>query len=154
MEMTPQHFHTIPTSWAIHVVNNAHHKTLYMHLAYIYIHDGTFKSATCNKRRCYLPYWWHIATRMDVHSRPLAIHFTVSMGWLLHIGVPIIKTSKFRCSHGMTIYFHSRMLVLTIKMDTQMLISLSYLYRYIYMQTGINFGGCLYSLDTRTIPPL
>ena len=36
MEMTPQHFHTIPTSCAIHVDNNAHHKTLYMHLAYSY----------------------------------------------------------------------------------------------------------------------
>ena len=36
MEMTPQHFHTIPTSCAIHVANYAHHKTLYMHLAYSY----------------------------------------------------------------------------------------------------------------------
>ena len=36
MEMTPQHFHTIPTSCAIHVANYAHHKTLYMYLAYLY----------------------------------------------------------------------------------------------------------------------
>jgi len=36
MGMTPQHFHTIPTSCAIHVPNYAHHKTLYMHLTYSY----------------------------------------------------------------------------------------------------------------------
>ena len=34
--MTPQHFHTIPTSCAIQVANYAYHKTLYMHLAYSY----------------------------------------------------------------------------------------------------------------------
>ena len=35
MGMTPQHFHTIPTSCAI-FANYAHYKTLYMHLAYSY----------------------------------------------------------------------------------------------------------------------
>ena len=36
MEMTPQHFHLIPTSCVNHVANYAHHKTLYIHLAYSY----------------------------------------------------------------------------------------------------------------------
>ena len=35
MGMT-QHFHTIPTSFAIHVANYAHYKILSMHLAYSY----------------------------------------------------------------------------------------------------------------------
>ena len=34
--MTPQHFHTIPTSCAILRQLYAHHKTLYIHLAYSY----------------------------------------------------------------------------------------------------------------------
>ena len=37
MGMTPQHFHTIPTSCAIQVANYAH-KTLYMHAYPIYTH--------------------------------------------------------------------------------------------------------------------
>ena len=36
MGMTPQHFHTIPTSCAIQVANYSHHKTLFMHVAYSY----------------------------------------------------------------------------------------------------------------------
>jgi len=36
MGMTPQHFHTISTSCAIQVANYAHHKTLYIHVAYSY----------------------------------------------------------------------------------------------------------------------
>ena len=36
MEMTPQHFHTIPTSCAIQVAKYAHPIKLYMHAAYSY----------------------------------------------------------------------------------------------------------------------
>ena len=36
LSMTPQHFHTIPTSCAILRQLYAHHKTLYMNLAYSY----------------------------------------------------------------------------------------------------------------------
>jgi len=37
MGMTPQHFHTIPTSCAIQVANYVHHKTLYIHVASLFI---------------------------------------------------------------------------------------------------------------------